>query len=99
MQYLYPVWFFFAAVFSYLGYAHWRQSTTSVRPFYTRGMEEGKTGNSEAASLLADFLRDFNKYLEMLNASAKATNRNAAVGYFVAAAVSVLALFLSSVRF
>ena len=97
MQYLYPVWFFFGAIFAYLGYVHWRQSNEGIRPFYTRGMEQGE-GSSETASALSGFVKDFNKYLEMINATNKALNRNASVAYFVAAAVSVLALFLSTIR-
>ncbi|HSR48164.1 MAG TPA: hypothetical protein VLL77_09300 [Anaerolineales bacterium] len=97
MQYLYPVWFFFAAVFSYLAYVHWRQSNTTIRHFFTRGLEDSKAQDPETFSVLAKFIADFNKYLEMVNASNKTMNRNAAVGYFVAAAVSVLALFLSAI--
>ena len=46
MQYLYPIWFFFAAVFSYFAYVHWRQSNASIRPFTARGVEEGKGKDS-----------------------------------------------------
>jgi len=95
MQYLYPVWFFFAAVFSYFAYVHWRQSNMSIRPFTARGLEEGKGKGSEAALLIAEFVRDFNKYLETANETNRNTNRNATIMYFVAVVVSVIALFLS----
>ena len=95
MQYLYPVWFFFAAVFSYFAYVHWRQSNMSIRPFTSRGLEEGKGKGSEAPPLIAEFVRDFNKYLETANETNRNMNRNATIMYFVAVVVSVIALFLS----
>ncbi|HET7009289.1 MAG TPA: hypothetical protein VFI11_00815 [Anaerolineales bacterium] len=96
MQYLYPVWFFFAAVFSYFAYVHWRLSSTAIRPFKTRGVEEGKA--SEASALISEFVHDFNSYLETVNGQNRAMNRNATVGFFVAAVVSIIALFLSAPR-
>jgi hypothetical protein len=95
MQYLYPIWFFFAAVFSYFAYVHWRLSNTAIRPFTARGMEEGKDKVSEAGAPLVEFVRDFNKYLETVNGMNRNMHRNATIGYFVAAVVSVIALFLS----
>jgi hypothetical protein len=95
MQYLYPIWFFFAAVFSYFAYVHWRQSNVSIRPFTARGLEEGKGKDSEAAPLIAEFVRDFNKYLATANETNRSMNRNATIMYFVAVVVSVLALFMS----
>jgi len=95
MAYLYPVWFFFAAVFSYFAYVHWRQSNVSIRPFMSRGLEDAKGKASEAGSLIGEFVRDFNKYLETANSMNRNMNRNATVAYFVAAVVSVIALFMS----
>jgi len=94
MAYLYPIWFFFAAVFSYFAYVHWRQSNVSIRPFTSR-LEAGKGKASEVATAVEEFIRDFNKYLDTVNSMNRNMNRNATVGYFVAAVVSVIALFLS----
>ena len=94
-SFLYPIWFFFAAVFSYFAYVHWRQSNVSIRPFTSRGIEEAKDKSSEAVSLVGDFVRDFNKYLETVNSMNRNMNRNATVAFFVAAVVSVIALFLT----
>lgn len=80
-----------------MAYVHWRQSNSLIRPFFARGLEETMSKDRETISALTKFIADFNKYLEMVNASNKTMNRNAAVGYFVAAAVSVLALFLSAI--
>ena len=98
MQYLYPVWFFFAAVFSYFAYVHWRLSNSFIRPFKARGLEEGKAKGSEASGLITDFVHDFNSYLETVNTLNRSMNRNATVAFFVAAVVSVIALFLSALR-
>lgn len=95
MQYLYPIWFFFAAIFSYFAYVHWRLSATSIRAFKARGLEEGKAKASEASALIGEFVRDFNSYLETVNGLNRGMNRNAMVAFFVAAVVSVIALFLS----
>jgi hypothetical protein len=96
MQYLYPIWFFFAAVFSYFAYVHWRLANTTIRPFKARGLDEGKA--SEASGLISEFVRDFNSYLETVNSLNRGMNRNATVAFFVAAVVSVIALFLSVIR-
>jgi hypothetical protein len=95
MQYLYPVWFFFAAIFSYFAYVHWRLSSTAIRPFKFRGAEEAKGKGSEASTVIGEFVRDFNSYLETANSMNRAMNRNAMIAFFVAAVVSVIALFLS----
>jgi hypothetical protein len=95
MQYLYPVWFFFAAIFSYFAYVHWRLSSSTIRPFRARGLEEGKAKGSEASGLIGEFVRDFNSYLETVNGLNRGMNRNAMVAFFVAAVASVIALFLS----
>jgi hypothetical protein len=95
MQIFYLVWFLVAAVFSYFAYVHWRQWNSSIRPFTARGLEEGKAKGSDAATLIAEHVRDFNKYLETVNETNRSMNRNATIMYFVAVVVSVVALFLS----
>jgi len=85
---LYPIWLVFAAVFFTFAYQHWRLSQQPVRPFRLR---EGE----EANQALTDFVKDWNRYLETVNQTYLNKDRVAMLGYAVAGAVSIVALFLT----
>jgi hypothetical protein len=85
---LYPIWLVLAAVFFTFAFQHWRLSQQPVRPFR---MREGETANQA----LADFVRDWNQYLEAVNANRLNRDRVAMLGYAVAGALSIVAMFFT----
>ena len=97
MAIIYPIWFIFAAVFLYLAYTQWRLAQDPLRPFYMREnrTETVMTEDGKAVEQLnTTGVEEFNKYLEMVNARNKKHYTAAAVGYFVASAISLISMFL-----
>ena len=93
MIYLYPIWLFFAALFFYFGYVHWRQSNEELRPFQFRERDTNPGGERPALDQAnVEFVRDFNNYLEKINSHNRSRNRAAAVGYFVAGVVALISM-------
>jgi hypothetical protein len=94
---LYPVWFFIAAVFSYLALVHWRYSTDTIRPFKIREREDDAGGSQSPASdeVIHSFVKDFNMYLQAMNKKNTEQNRAAMVGYFGAAVIAIISLFMT----
>ncbi len=97
MTYLYPIWLFFAALFFYFSYIHWRQSSEDIRPFQFR--ERGpkpvpQRADPESGNPNADFVFEFNHYLETANAHSRSRHRAAAMGYFVAGLTAMSSMFL-----
>jgi hypothetical protein len=94
---LYPVWFIFAAVFSYLGYKHWQFSETPLRPFFHRDIDEAEDPPGiipKEDELARDVVRDLNNYIEKMNDISMRRNRAAALGYFIAAAICVASILI-----
>ena len=78
------IWFFFMAVFFYLGYAYWRNSQNEIRQFYIRNRpKEGEEGY-ESFQPIEEFIQQFNSYLDMVNNNAKTQNILASAGFFCA---------------
>jgi hypothetical protein len=94
---IFPIWFIFSAVFLYLAYTQYKQSQDPLRPFYMREnrTETVMTEDGKAVEqLTASGVEEFNKYLEMANSRNKKHYTAAAVGYFVASAISLVSMFL-----
>ncbi len=97
LNYLYWVWFIFAAVFLYLAYMQWRLSQEPLRSFFMREHSTETTMSEDGEqieSLTKEAVDDFNKYLDMLNNRNKRHYTAAAIGYFVAAFISLASMFI-----
>jgi hypothetical protein len=90
------IWFFFMTVFFYLGYAHFRNSRSSLRSFRIRKpkIQEGDEGSANAAAVIEDFITDFNKYLEILSGNIRTQNLIAAGAYFLAGIAALVSWIL-----
>jgi di/tricarboxylate transporter len=84
---LYPIWILFAAIFFAFAYQHWRMTQSLARTFRLREVE----GNE----VLADFVGDFNQYIDSTNAILRSQHRTAMVGYFVAGLLALVSMFFS----
>ncbi len=84
---LYPIWILFAAMFFAFAYQHWRLGQSLARAFRMREVE----GND----VLANFIQDFNQYIDSTNAIMRAQHRMAMVGYFVAGLLALVSMFFS----
>jgi hypothetical protein len=92
-----PFWFIFMSVFFYLAFAHWRESSNSIRPFQVRRTEKSEeedTTLNEMDLKLADFLHNFNDYLDGVNSDNKTRNLISAGSYFFAGVVALVSLFV-----
>ncbi len=92
------IWFFFMAVFFYLGYAYWRNSQNEIRQFYIRQKpKEGEEG-FEAFQLIDEFVTQFNSYLKTVNSNAKSQNILASAGFFFGGLASLIAWILGFIK-
>ncbi len=87
------VWAIFAAVFFYLGYAHWRNAQESVRPYQMRG-GDSHDQESEMPPEVENYLEGFNQYVTGLNDHFRKHNNSSAVGYFIAGFTSLISMIL-----
>ena len=80
------IWFFFMAVFFYLGIAHFRNSRTELRTFRIRkpADQESDSIADEAATVIEDFVVDFNRYLDILSQNLRTQNLITSIAYFLA---------------
>ena len=96
MTYLYPLWLFFAALFFYFAYVHWRQSSMDIRPFQFRQRDanpEPVGAEAEMSTANMEFARDFNNYLTTVNTHNRSRHRAATIGYFVAGVTALASMF------
>jgi hypothetical protein len=92
------IWFFFMAVFFYLGYAYWRNSQNEIRQFYIRNQpKEGEEGY-EGFQPIEEFVQQFNSYLDMVNSNAKTQNILASAGFFFGGLASLIAWILGFIE-
>ncbi|MBN1267739.1 MAG: hypothetical protein JXA25_19770 [Anaerolineales bacterium] len=87
------VWAIFAAVFFYLGYAHWRNAQQTIRPYQMRGTDSGEEVQATNPEV-EEYLEGFNKYIDGLNDHFRKHNNASAVGYFVAGITSLISMIL-----
>lgn len=80
------IWFFFMAVFFYLGIAHYRNARTELRSFRIRKPTEQESASiaDEAAIVIREFVVDFNRYLDILSQNLRTQNLITSVAYFLA---------------
>lgn len=80
------IWFFFMAVFFYLGIAHFRNSRTELRSFRIRKPAEVQSGTKadEAAIVIEEFVVDFNRYLDIVSQNLRTQNLITSVAYLLA---------------
>ncbi len=90
VQMINVVWFFFAAVFFYLGYAYWNNSKNTIRPFFIRRKPEPDKEPSESFMIMEEFVKEFNSYLETVNNNTKTQNLVSAGGFFFAGLATVI---------
>ena len=98
------LWLAFALLFFVLGRAHWIEAENSIPAFeVTRHAYELSgsgfkveidVGGTPLDQPFENFSKDFNEYLEEQNRSARASNRRAAWGYFLACATAIVSLLL-----
>lgn len=88
------VWFFFAALFTYLAYTSWRLSAEDLRSFDFRDdPEEGEI--DPAAPLTRKQVEDFNKYIESSNVKNRGRYQRSTIWYFAAAVVALISVVLA----
>ena len=87
------LWAVFAAVFFYLGYAHWRNAQQTIRPYQMRGAE-GSEDNAENMPEIEEYLDGFTKYVDGLNEHFRKHNNASAVGYFIAGFTALISMIL-----
>jgi len=88
------IWFFFMAVFFYLGYAYWRNSQNEIRQFFLRNKPKEGDPGYEAFQSIEEFIQQFNSYLETVNTNTKTQNTLASFGFFFAGLASLIAWIL-----
>ena len=96
-NFLYPIWFFFTAIFLYLAYMQYRLSKEPLRTFYMRehATELGESKDGDRVEMLTkDAVEDFNQYLVMINERNKKHYTASAVGYFVASFLALVSMFI-----
>jgi hypothetical protein len=93
---LYLAWLFIAAAFFYLAFANWRNSMTSLRPFAFRRQSSPADASrrAEADPEVQDFIADFERYLDSVNAANRSRFRSASIGFIVAGVISLLSMVL-----
>jgi hypothetical protein len=84
------IWFFFAAVFFYLGYAYWNNSKNAIRPFFIRRKPEPDKEPPESFLIMEEFVKEFNSYLETVNNQTKSQNLISAGGFFLAGLATLI---------
>ncbi|MGA9191955.1 MAG: hypothetical protein WBZ24_09500 [Anaerolineales bacterium] len=84
---LYPIWILLAAMFFAFAYQHWRMAQSQARSFRLREVE----GNE----VIADFVHDFNQYIDSTTAIMRSQHRTAMVGYLVAGLLALVSMFFS----
>jgi hypothetical protein len=92
------IWFFFMAVFFYLGYAYWRSSQNELRKFYIRNKPKEDEEGYQAFQVIEEFVEQFNSYLDAVNESAKNNNVVASAGFFFAGLASLIAWILGFIE-
>lgn len=92
------IWFFFMAVFFYLGYAYWRNSQNEIRQFYIRNKPKEDEEGYAAFQPVEEFIEQFNSYLETINSNAKSQNILASAGFFFAGLASLIAWILGFIE-
>jgi len=85
------VWAVFAAVFFYMGYAHWRNAQQSIRPYQVR---DSSDADPAVKPELEAYLEGFTKYVDGLNDHFKKHNNASAVGFFIAGIASLISMIL-----
>lgn len=96
MNVIFPIWFLLAAIFAYLAYMQWRLSQEDLRPFVFRDRDaEG----AESEEITRETIEQFNNYLEMQNFRNKKNHQTSAIGFFVAAFLSLVSMFMVVGRF
>jgi hypothetical protein len=92
------IWFFFMAVFFYLGYAYWRNSQNEIRHFFIRNKpEEGEEGFS-SFQVVEEFIEQFNGYLDMINNNNKTQNMISSAGFFLAGLATLIAWIIGFIE-
>lgn len=88
------VWFFFAALFTYLAYSSWRLSTEDLRTFDFRDdPDQGKIDPSQP--LTRKEVEDFNKYVEASNQKNRGRYQRSMIWYFAASVVALISVVLA----
>jgi uncharacterized BrkB/YihY/UPF0761 family membrane protein len=96
MNVIFPIWFLLAAIFAYLAYMQWRLSQDELRDFVFRDRDGGEP---ESEELSRETIEQFNNYLEMQNFRNKKNHQTSAIGFFVAAFLSLVSMFMVVGRF
>jgi hypothetical protein len=92
------IWFFFMAVFFYLGYAYWRNSQNEIRLFYIRNRPKEGDEGYESFQPIDEFIQQFNSYLDKVNSNTKTQNILASAGFFFGGLASLIAWILGFIK-
>ena len=80
-------WITLTVVFFYFAFVYWRYSTTPIRSFIFRNIEETQQvegSESETSQLSDEFRRDVEGFLASVNKTNKIRYRVAAAGFLIA---------------
>ncbi len=94
------IWIFFTLVFAGLAFVSFSQAGKQISAFRitARPMASHTSVKAEGMDIdkpLADFVNDFNGYIQNYNKSARSQNFWAALGYLAAGIVSLISIFIS----
>jgi len=91
------IWITLAVVFFYFSIIYWRYSTSPMRSFSFRNIEETQQvegSESESSQFSDEFRRDFEGFLSSINNTNKVRYRVAAAGSLIAGINALANLFL-----
>lgn len=90
-------WITLTAVFFYFSFVYWRYSTSPMRSFIFRNIEETQPvegSESELSQLSDEFRGDLEGFLDSINKTNKVRYRVAAAGFLIAGINALANLFL-----
>ena len=104
---LWVIWLIFTFLFIFLAGYHWKVSTKVISHFqlsqrqFSNSASSGirvsmKVAGTDIDEPLANFVRDFNSYLDDYNKSGRRQNRIQACGYLLASLMAISSIFLTA---
>ena len=87
-------WITLTVVFFYFAFVYWRYSTSPMRSFIFRNIEETQQAEGSESVLPEEFRRDFEGFLASIDKTNKVRYRVAAAGFLVASINALANIFI-----
>ena len=95
------VWSIFTSIFLALGIYHWKMAGEGISRFQVGKKQSYPAGIKAQVHLVGidfnEFVAKFNSYIDYYNKTSNKQNRTQAIGYWVASAVALVSLILTTV--